>query len=316
MYCLQRYQVALFVVLLATGLGGCSSFYQRQQAGAVTETVFDSRLPAGIKEVFDHCHPDGLTFTYSSTSVDFKGNCKVPNDLPSLPGQLVFTAAAAKSPLAMDFPGKLYDMRGSFADFPWPLQNCYASWDSEVYFWAMGFSSLATSWVSRNGAPALKLSFGNVRKQTTPYYKPAYSNTIATANCPSPINQGLVRGKLDSSGINGVGDIRAKDFDLDLYFLFTEKDHALSVSVEAEPKLADISIDVDWNKLPKKAKTEFDKQLADLTDSISDSIGSQLDPLAPLIATPMQGAIPSGHELCSVSVRNGQLVIATDDKCA
>lgn len=303
---------------------GCNNFYNRQQSQNLTTTSFDTRLPKGISEVFTTCHKTGfLIFPDQAASslanktgklsinVDLRGSCPLATSLASVQGQSVYAAAASNSPMLLSFNSPLFHpSQTHFSGFPWPLQNCSVGMDSEVYFWGISFKTLSTEWVTHKKTPALKLSLGNSRLSSG--YKLAYSQTIATANCPSPINQGLLRSKLDNAGVNGLQNIDAQDVDLDLYFMFELNNGAIRVSVDAKLLLSNIFVaGIDWDELPKSAKTQFDAQIGSLTNEVSSGLTSQFQSFSALLAGPMQSAVPAGDVICSIEVQNGQLVITS-----
>ncbi len=282
----------------------------QSEVTGVTETVFDDRLPGGIADYWNTCMSKSRIWAQDK-QLDLHGSCPKATNVASVNGQVVYAAAAQRSPFGITIPLHLMNTRTELDDFPWPLQGCYVGADTNVVFHVLGFQALSGSWETRNGTPALRLQLTNPPSEY-PYF-PALRNTIATAICPSPINQGLLREKLDKSRINGLGNITFKKLNLNVYLLYALKNDKIAVTADVEPDFSGLDVDIDWDKLPASAKTSFLKQIDSLDRKIADQLKGYFTPLGPIFADAMATAIPKGHRICDLTIRKGTLVIETDD---
>jgi hypothetical protein len=292
-----------------SGLSGCSAFMTQSKVESVTETVFDDRLARGIADYWKTCMSKSLIWATDKT-FDLHGKCPLSTAVPSPEGQLVHAGAVQHSPYAVAIPLKLFDSRSNLADFPWPLQNCFVNADTEVTFYVIGFETLTATWVQHNDMPSLKLAFAN--PPATNGYRPAIRSTIATASCPSPINQAAVRAKLDKSKINGLGNITFQQMNIDVYLVYATKDDKITVTTDVVPKFTGLDTGIDWNKLPDSAKGKFEKQIGSLDDTLADQLKGQFSALGPVFADAMNRAYPTGHQICDLEIRSGTFVIVSD----
>src|SRR5262249_24124162 len=109
--------------LALLGLAGCSSLMTQSKVSGVTETVFADRVAGGLADYWNTCMVK-TTIWPNDTKLDLHGNCPTVDSLPSLTGKMIYAAALLNSPFSLEIPVTLMDIRTTFADFPWPLQNC------------------------------------------------------------------------------------------------------------------------------------------------------------------------------------------------
>src|SRR5688572_26879103 len=168
--------IALLPVLLSVSAGCATTFGDQTTASGVTTTTLDQTLPNALEELWGTCQQDFLIFA-DDTSIDLAGTCNSIPTSTSSAAQTLWLAVAANGELAIDIPETLFNERAEFADFAWPLQNCYVVADTEVHFGVLGFDTLAASWVQHDGHPALKVRLGN--PDATWGYAPVWRSTIA-----------------------------------------------------------------------------------------------------------------------------------------
>lgn len=302
----------LVLAALATGCTTTFGSKTTSASGDLTTIVLDDRLPTALEDIWETCHDDFVILS-GDTSVSLTGSCTAYGQLPTFESQVLYLGLSAGGGLPLDIPDVLFAQRNVFADFEWPLQNCYVAADTEVHFSALGFDTLTARWVTRDGSPALKVRLGNPELPATdPGYAPVWRSTIATAFCPSPINQGIVRGKLDSSGVNNAFEyVRFRDLDASLFVVFGVEDGDLTADLEVEPSVLDMDLGIDFSKLPQEAEDS----LSSLEDFVKDEMGGfladQLRDLPEMVLDQIAATIPAGDTVCRVEVVNGTLEIKT-----
>lgn len=297
---------------LLVAFQGCATTFGDQtesSTGTVTTTVLDDRLPLALEELWRGCQDDFVILS-DDTSVSLTGSCSAPPTTLSVEAQTLWWGLAFGGALPIDIPSPLFDERSDFSGFSWPLQNCSVLADTEVYFNALGFESLDASWVRHDGGPALKIRLAN--PPSTWGYAPVYRSTIATATCPSPINQGIVRGVLDSTGVNDAYEyVRFDDLDVELFLEFGVSDGRLTASLDVEPEITGMDLGIDFSALPSQAESS----LAGLEDFVNDELGAfladQLQDLPDAVLAQLETAVPDGDEVCSVKLENGSLKIVS-----
>jgi len=300
----------LLVGMALLGLAGCSSLMTQNKVSGVTETVFDDRLPTGMADYWNNCMVKALIWP-KDTQLDLHGTCPTVQNVPTGLGQIIYAAAVQKSPFKLKIPVVLTDIRTEIANWPWPAQNCAVEANTQVIFRVLGFAALAASWQEHNSTPALLLRLTNPPAKNP--YAPAIRDTVATADCPSPINKGYIRQKLDKSRFNGSANITFKKMDLDVYVLYSLQKDGIAVTTDVVPDFAGLDPGIKWDTLPKSAKTGFSKQIGSLDSAIGDELNGYFTGLGAIFAEAMNTALPKGHRVCNLAIRNGTFVITTDD---
>jgi hypothetical protein len=182
--------------------------------------------------------------------------------------------------------------------------------DTEVHFNALGFETLDASWVRHGGGPALKVRLAN--PPATWGYAPVWRSTIATAFCPSSLNQGIVRSVLDSSGVNdGYENVTFSDLDANLFIEFGVTDGRLTASLDVDAELEGMDLGIDFSGLPGDAESSLSSLEGFVKDELGDFLAEQLADLPNAVVDQLETAIPDGDTVCSVKLENGALKIVS-----
>lgn len=298
---------------------GCSDFSTQATADSLTTITFDDRLPGAFEEIFNTCVTP-LEITYGDASMDLLGSCATIYEGASLEAMTLWAGLVLNREITLDIPLKIYDERGSFADFPVPFQSCNVRWDTEVYFESVAFEEFSAEWVTRRGKPALRIGFDNPAfpESSSWYYNPAYASTIASVDCNFSWQETIVLDYLNDSGINGLADVGFSDLDMDLYVVFSHGNYAINASTEVELAVEGFELyGINWDLLPgsagDEARASLDKVDNQFTGAFDDLLGEDFDETFAQVEEALEDTLPAGHAICSIAVTSGELVITTDD---
>ena len=82
----------------------------QSEVTGVTETVFDDRLPGGIADYWNTCMSKSRIWAQDK-QLDLHGSCPKATDVASVNGQVVYAAAAQRSPFGITIPLHLMNTR-------------------------------------------------------------------------------------------------------------------------------------------------------------------------------------------------------------
>ena len=305
----MRHLTLATLAAFATLTAGCGVFYDQQETGGVTETLFDETLPESLVEVFEECS-DPLSIEPGDSEIDLRGGCGL-TDVSTVGAQTILLGLAA-SPIEIEpIPETLYSGSTSLIDFPWPMQNCEVDLSYEVRLDELKLYDLDSGWREFRGAPSLWIDFDFESWADVLEFRIDYE-----VDCPKRINERALNGLFGIAIPNGWRQLSVRGLDLDLWVSFADAGDELSADLYLDIDLSEIDTDTYLSNLPGNVDQAILDALGFDLVSIEDEIEAQLyDAFSDLpgeVASAINGELPEGHTVCSVGL-DGGLEVITDE---
>jgi len=304
----------LCLLLLTVLAPGCDYFSDTTTSSTQVNTVtWDERLPSGMEEWFATAI-EPLEIVPGMESIDL--GCELA-DLSSVEAQaFCFIAGAAGDvSLSSPVPEEIDSFTETIDGLPWPVQNCEINFDGPISFEGLSLFDLDAKWYTRGGKPTYRIDFDFNGRQDV-----AEIDIDIDVDCPSSVSTWLVN--LFSSSVQkalrGKHDISAANMDLDIYISFEPNGDRIDSEVDVRFLVGDVDIDLDWSKVKKyMSESEIEGMAEDLFQTEGEDVFTQaFSGLGDTMADALEQTIEDGHEICSMKVQSGELVMKTSPEDA
>lgn len=298
---------AATLAMLATG---CSTYSDQSVVNSITKTVFDSRLPEAMEEVFAQCH-DPLVIEPGMTSISLTNGCQL-GDVSGVEAQTLLLALGAQGD--MDLGAAIPEHVATFTDtidgLPWPVQNCEIRITTEVEFDGLDLYDLDANWTTHDSKPSLHVDFdfnGTQRVGT--------ADVDVDVDCPSGLSAWLIntfKGKMIDEA-EGRHAIYASNMDLDLWIELSSTSSDLSGVTDVQFTVGDLYVNIDWAALGVNGASYEESSRALFEAEADAMLEDALADLGETTAELIEDAVPAGQVICSVSQSGGELTLKSDD---
>ncbi|MFN3198980.1 MAG: hypothetical protein ACE366_11335 [Bradymonadia bacterium] len=300
-----------FCALFALGGSGCSIFYDVEESAGVTKTIFDDTLPSSLSEVFEEC-TEPLIIEGGIDEIDMLGSCTI-HDTDSAGADAVVMSLALNGPidLGASIPRRLYTGTETIDGFSWPMQNCEVDFDFTVRLDKLKMYNLDSAWTNHGGDPALWIDFDFNRWADVVEFKVEH-----TVDCPSRINEGILRGLFNVAIPSGWRQMEIDGLDLDIWVELYDAGDEVGAELALDIDLTELDTDTYLSDLPISDEVILGAlgfSLSNIEDEIEDQLYDALASLPGEVADLINGELPDGHTVCSVSQSGGELTVTTDD---
>lgn len=298
--------------LVALGGTGCSVFHDIESAGGVTTTTYDDTLPDSLVEVFAEC-AEPLVLEPGIEEIDLAGSCDL-DDVDGAGPDALLLALGFNGPVDLGGPIErvLYSGEEVIDDFPWPMQNCEVTLDYRVRLDELRLYDLDSRWTTFSGDAALWVDFDFQSWADAVEFRVDYD-----VDCPSRINEGALNTAFGIAIPSGWRQMSINGLDLDLWIQLFDDGSEVGADLYLDVDLSAIDTDTYLSSLPGDADEAvlaalgFD--LANIEDEVEDQLYDALAALPGQVADMINGELPDGHIVCSVSASGGELEVVSDD---
>jgi hypothetical protein len=286
--------------------------------------TFGDVLPDGIDALFAACH-DPLVIS----TADFlpRGSCEDGTGLTT-PGGMAAYAAVYQAPavnMSGAFPSDLEAVLDSVYtwlpfEFDFRTKECELSLDLQMTVRGMALQDAETTWLEADGKPALNLHL-EAPSSSTLF---ALGNLLSEVSCPSDFNlpfELLMNAFLP----NGPHHILLEDVSLDVRFSFAHTGRDVTVRAGSDFDFSAVSLSPDLPATITNAVGTFEDILGAQTGITAESLKSGINTsiagavtLAGLVSrleSLVEDAVPTGHSICSLTISNAKLIMATSRFC-